>query len=70
NYHDNAVGLMQHTSDGRMSMTQVTLKPCVKFANNEQPSAEQLEEMHHQAHELCFIANSVKTEIVIEVIQL
>lgn len=67
-YHDNAVGVMQHTNDGRMSMTQVTLKPCVQFANNEQPSAEQLEEMHHQAHELCFIANSVKTEIVIEIV--
>jgi len=41
----------------------------VQFANNEQPSAEQLEEMHHQAHELCFIANSVKTAIVIEIVQ-
>lgn len=67
-YQDDAVGLMQRASDGRMSMTQVTLKPCVKFASNEQPSAEQLEEMHHQAHELCFIANSVKTEIVIEIV--
>ena len=67
-YQDNAVGLMQRASDGRMSMTQVTLKPCVRFANNEHPSAEQLDEMHHQAHELCFIANSVKTEIVIEIV--
>ena len=67
-YQDDAVGLMQRASDGRMSMTQVTLKPCVKFAENEQPSAEQLEEMHHQAHELCFIANSVKTHIVIEIV--
>ena len=67
-YQDDAVGLMQRTNDGRMSMTQATLKPCVQFANNEQPSAEQLEEMHHQAHELCFIANSVKTAIVIEIV--
>ena len=67
-YQDDAVGLMQRASDGRMSMTQVTLKPCVKFAENEQPSAEQLEEMHHQAHELCFIANSVITHIVIEIV--
>ena len=35
-YQDDAVGVMQHTNDGRMSMTQVTLKPCVQFANNEQ----------------------------------
>ncbi|CAM4381395.1 OsmC family protein [Pseudoalteromonas ostreae] len=68
-YQDDAVGLMQHTSDGRMSMTQITLKPCVQFANNEQPSIVNLEAMHHQAHELCFIANSVKTAIVIEIVQ-
>ncbi|MGO2075215.1 MAG: OsmC family protein, partial [Pseudoalteromonas sp.] len=37
-YQDDAVGVMQHTNDGRMSMTQVTLKPCVQFANNEQLS--------------------------------
>ena len=55
-YQDDAVGLMQQTSNGRMSMTQVTLKPCVQFANNEQPSIVDLEAMHHQAHELCFIA--------------
>ncbi|NMM42499.1 OsmC family protein [Pseudoalteromonas arctica] len=68
-YQDDAVGLMQQTSDGRMSMTQVTLKPCVQFTNNEQPSIVDLEAMHHQAHELCFIANSVKTAIVIEIVQ-
>ncbi|WP_392344401.1 OsmC family protein [Pseudoalteromonas prydzensis] len=69
-YQDDAVGVMQHTNDGRMSMTQVTLKPCVQFANNEQLSIVDLEVMHHQAHELCFIANSVKTAIVIEIVQL
>lgn len=67
-YVDNAVGIMGKGEDGKMSMTQVTLKPFVKFSGNRQPSLTQLEKMHHQSHEQCFIANSVKTEIVTEII--
>ncbi|MCQ8880073.1 OsmC family protein [Pseudoalteromonas shioyasakiensis] len=66
-YTDNAVGVMEKGVDNRMAMTEVVLKPCVKFSG-EQATAEQLEEMHHQAHELCFIANSVKTKVTTEVV--
>ncbi|PCJ13310.1 MAG: peroxiredoxin [Gammaproteobacteria bacterium] len=65
-YVDNAVGLMEKANDGKVSMTQVTLRPVVAFSGDTQPSGEQLERMHHQAHEQCFIANSVKTEVTID----
>ena len=45
-------------------MTKVTLRPKVIFYSEKQPSFEQLQKMHHQSHQQCFIANSVKTEIV------
>jgi organic hydroperoxide reductase OsmC/OhrA len=41
------------------------LRPKTKFWGEKQPTAEQLENMHHQSHEQCFIANSVKTEVVV-----
>jgi organic hydroperoxide reductase OsmC/OhrA len=43
----------------------VTLRPRIVFAGAV-PDKAKLDELHHQAHELCFIANSVKTEILIE----
>ncbi len=65
-YVDNAVGVMKKDSDGKMAMTKVTLRPCVVCSGEKLPTTEQLEKMHHQAHEQCFIANSVKAEIVVE----
>jgi organic hydroperoxide reductase OsmC/OhrA len=49
-------------------MTKVTLRPHVQFSGDKKPTMEQLEKMHHQSHEQCFIANSVKTEIVTEIV--
>ena len=67
-YTDNAVGTMEKDGDGKVSMTKVVLKPHVTFSDDKQPTMAQLEKMHHQAHELCFIANSVKTEVVTEIV--
>jgi organic hydroperoxide reductase OsmC/OhrA len=67
-YTDNAEGIMALDSAGAMSMTKVTLKVKVIFEEDKQPSLAALEKMHHQAHQQCFIANSVKTEVVTEVI--
>ncbi len=67
-YVDNAVGVMEKDNDGKISMTKVTLRPKIEFSGEKQPTLEQLERMHHQSHEQCFIANSVKTEIVTEII--
>jgi len=67
-YVDNAIGLMGKDLDGRMAMLKVTLRPRAVFIGGRRPSYEQLEKMHHQSHELCFLANSVKAEIVTEII--
>ncbi len=67
-YIDHAVGLMEKGEDGKLSMTKVTLRPQVKFSGEQQPSLEILEKMHHQSHVLCFIANSVKTEVTTEIV--
>lgn len=68
-YQDDAIGQMQEDAEGNMAMTKVTLRPHVVFSGKKQPTYAQLEKMHHQSHALCFIANSVKTEIVTEIIQ-
>ena len=66
-YNDEAVGRMETDASGRMSMTTVLLRPQVSFVGKKQPTFEELEHMHHQSHQQCFIANSVKTNVVTEV---
>jgi len=62
-YFDAATGVMEKNAEGRVAMTVVTLHPEVTFSGERQPSREELDKLHHDAHEACFIANSVKTEI-------
>jgi organic hydroperoxide reductase OsmC/OhrA len=65
-YIDDAVGHMEKNAEGRLAITRVTLSQRLKFSGEKQPTAQEIEEMNHAAHEQCFIANSVKTEITIE----
>jgi organic hydroperoxide reductase OsmC/OhrA len=62
-YRDEAVGVMARNAEGRMAMTVVTLRPDVEFGGDKQPDVVELNRLHHQAHDDCFIANSVKTEV-------
>lgn len=62
-YRDSASGLMQENAAGKLFIAQVTLRPAVSFSGERLPSRAQIEQMHHQAHEECFIANSVKSEV-------
>jgi len=64
-YRDDAEGVMAKNAEGRWAMTKVTLRPYIVF-NGNQPSPERLDELHHRAHEECYIANSVKTDVVVE----
>lgn len=64
-YRDDAVGLMARNGEGRIAMTRVTLRPAVQFGAI-MPSPEELLSLHHRAHAECFLANSVKTEVVCE----
>jgi organic hydroperoxide reductase OsmC/OhrA len=63
-YRDTAVGHLEKDAGGKLSMTRVTLRPAVTFA--EPPTPDVLDRLHHRAHEECFIARSVKTEVTIE----
>ncbi|MEM7020830.1 MAG: OsmC family protein [Pseudomonadota bacterium] len=67
-YVDDAIGIMEKDEANKISMTKVTLRPKVSFSGDKQPTLAQLEKMHHQSHEQCFIANSVKTEVVTKVV--
>ena len=62
-YQDAAVGVMAQNDQGKMAMTVVTLRPAVTFSGERQPTREQIEALHHEAHEACYIANSVKSEV-------
>lgn len=66
-YVDEAVGILAKDADGKTSVTEVTLRPRVLFSGERVPDDEALERMHHTAHENCFIANSVKTEVRTEI---
>ncbi|MCF4174354.1 OsmC family protein [Vibrio sp. McD22-P3] len=66
-YIDKAVGILAENEAGRMAVTKVILRPDVVFSGERVPTREQLEKMHHLSHENCFIANSVKTEIMTEI---
>lgn len=65
-YKDNAEGILGKDADGKLAMTKVTLRPEVEFGGDNIPSREHIVALHHLAHEKCFIANSVKTVVMIE----
>ena len=63
-YHDHAEGVMGVIAPGREAVTAVTLHPRIEWVGVA-PDEDQLRHMHHEAHEVCFIANSVKTEVTV-----
>jgi len=65
-YEDAASGVLERNAERRFAMVRVTLQPKVTFSGDKQPDAGELAAMHHKAHEECYIANSVKTEVVVE----
>jgi organic hydroperoxide reductase OsmC/OhrA len=65
-YTDEAFGVMDTNADGKLAFTRITLRPRIEFGGATRPSAGELTALHHQAHEECFIANSLKCEVVIE----
>jgi organic hydroperoxide reductase OsmC/OhrA len=64
-YVDEAVGTMAKNERGVPWVSKVTLNPEITWAGENRPSHEALAKLHHEAHEQCFIACSVKTEIVV-----
>ena len=64
-YLDAAEGEMGRIGPGRMAITRIVLRPQIAFAGR-QPEAGELDRLHHEAHERCFIANSLRSEIDVE----
>ena len=65
-YADDAVGEMTKNERGKLWVSKVTLSPRITFSGVKRPSPEQLDELHHLAHEECYIANSIKSEVVVQ----
>jgi organic hydroperoxide reductase OsmC/OhrA len=65
-YVDEAEGVLEKRADGKTAMTRVTLRPRVEFSGEKRPGDADIADLHHRAHEACFIANSVNSEVTIE----
>jgi organic hydroperoxide reductase OsmC/OhrA len=63
-YRDEALGLMDHNDEGQLAITRVTLRPSVQFDPQRAPTCEQVQGLHQRAHQSCFIAHSVKSEVL------
>jgi organic hydroperoxide reductase OsmC/OhrA len=64
-YEDHAEGVLEQIAPGRQAITKVTLRPKIDWAGPT-PQQEELDRLHHEAHEICFIANSVRTQVTVE----
>jgi len=64
-YEDHAVGTMTKNEKGVFWVSSIALRPKINFGCAKIPTADDLAQLHHLAHEQCFIANSVKTEITV-----
>jgi organic hydroperoxide reductase OsmC/OhrA len=65
-YHDEAKGVMTKNEKGVPWVSSVVLHPRIAYGGERTPTASEVEELHHLAHEQCFIANSVRTEVTVE----
>ncbi|MDE2356579.1 MAG: OsmC family protein [Alphaproteobacteria bacterium] len=64
-YEDAAEGTLARDPEGRMAITRVTLRPRVAWGGSRQPRSAEIAALHQAAHEACFIANSVRTEVIV-----
>ncbi len=65
-YADHATGEVSKNAEGKIAMTKVTLHPQVTFSGDRVPDEQGQHQLHDAAHEQCFLANSVKTEVLCE----
>ena len=64
-YEDDAVGVLERNDDKKLAITEVHLRPAIVWGSSA-PNEAELAELHHQAHEHCFIANSVATDVKVK----
>jgi len=65
-YTDNPVGIMEKNAAGKLYVSRITLHPKIVFSGDKQPTAAQIEALHHWSHEECYVANSIRAEVLIE----
>lgn len=65
-YEDHALGVMTRNEHGKLFISKVTLAPAATFGGDKRPSAAEIDALHHRAHEECYIANSLRAEIVVD----
>ena len=64
-YLDDAVGAMTPNERGKLYVSKIELNPDVTFSGSKQPNQQELDALHHHAHEECYIANSVKADVIV-----
>jgi organic hydroperoxide reductase OsmC/OhrA len=64
-YEDQAIGEMTPNAQGKLWISRVTLQPRIQWAGKRQPSSDEVLHLHYLAHDECFIANSIKTEVIV-----
>jgi organic hydroperoxide reductase OsmC/OhrA len=64
-YDDEAVGVMTKNDRGKLFVSKVNLRPRIVFSGPRQPGKAELDELHHHAHEDCYVANSVLAEVTV-----
>jgi organic hydroperoxide reductase OsmC/OhrA len=57
--------VVEENNDGRQAFSQITLRPEIEFSGSSSPSAPELSVMHQEAHDACFIANSLCCEVIV-----
>jgi organic hydroperoxide reductase OsmC/OhrA len=65
-YRDNAIGTMGRNTKGKIVVETVQLRPLVTFSGDREPTPAELTALHHEAHETCYIANSINTLVSCE----
>ncbi len=64
-YTDEATAILDKNGQGAMAITRVELRPVIVFSGDRVPADEEIDAMHEKAHQHCFIANSVKCEVIV-----
>ena len=65
-YRDDAIGIMGRSGKGKIVVAKVRLRPLVSFSGASAPTNGELDALHHEAHEACYIANSITAEVTCE----
>jgi organic hydroperoxide reductase OsmC/OhrA len=68
-YEDRAVGELGKNEEGRTGITRIVLRPAIVFSGEKVPTPEEENALHEEAHSLCYIANSIRSEVVVEAVQ-